>query len=374
MKKLLTTLLLVAGLAACHGNEKQLAPRLQSYVDDNVMAGAVVLVADKENILLLETVGYADLAEKKPMREDTFFWIASMTKPMTGAAVMMLVDEGKLSLDDPLEKFIPEFADIKVKEPDGTLRPPSRPPTLRDVLTHTAGMNFTNSREGNRLDIVPLATTAAHSALDPLRSDPGVKYSYSNMGIDVAGRVVEVVSGMPFETFLQTRLFDPLGMADTTFFPTPAQLSRLAKSYKPNAERDKIVETHIHFLKQPLDAEPRYPNPGGGLFSTARDVVIFNQMLLNKGVHNGVKILSAEAVHAMTTKQTPPEVKDYYGIGVSASGRGEYFGHDGAYGTSMNTTHGVIAVFLVQNDGRWIRDNPRKDFDNFVRENFLNNK
>jgi len=374
MKKLLSSLLLVAALAACHGNEKQIAPQLQPYVDDSVMAGAVVLVANKSEILLLETVGYADLAEKKPMREDTLFWIASMTKPMTGAAVMMLVDDGKLSLDDPLEKFIPAFADIKVREADGTLRPPSRPLTVRDVATHTSGMNFTNRAEGNRLDIVPLATTVAHSALDPLRTDPGVKYSYSNMGIDVAGLVVEIVSGMPFEAFLQTRLFDPLGMVDTTFFPTSAQLARLAKSYKPNAERDGIVETHIHFLKQPLDEKERYPNPGGGLFSTARDVAAFNQMLLNKGVHNGQKILSPEAVRTMTTKQTPAEVKDYYGIGFSASGRGEYFGHDGAYGTSMNTTHGIIVVFLVQNNGKWIRDNPRADFDKLIREKFFGNQ
>jgi len=371
MKKLLTSLLLVATLAACHGNEKQIAPQLQPYVDGNVMAGAVVLVADKSDIRLLEAVGYADLEEKIPMREDTLFWIASMTKPMTGAAVMMLVDEGKLSLDDPLEKFIPAFADIKVRNPDGSLRPPSAPPTLRHALTHTAGMNFTNRAEGNRLDIVPLATTAAHSALDPLHTDPGVKYQYSNMGIDAAGRVVEIVSGMPFETFLQTRLFDPLGMVDTTFFPTPAQLARLAKSYKPNADRDKIFDTPIHFLTQPLDAKERHPNPGGGLFSTARDVAAFNQMLLNKGVHGGKKILSPEAVRTMTTKQTPDGVSYVYGIGTTSSVNGLYFGHDGAYNTSMSATHGVIVVFLAQHNGNWNRGNPRQDFEKFVRENFL---
>jgi CubicO group peptidase (beta-lactamase class C family) len=354
----------VAGLGLCHG-ETALSKRLQPHLDAKNMAGAVSLVADKNKTLLLETIGLADIANEKPMKEDTLFWIASMTKPMTGVAVMILVDEGKLSLDDPLEKFIPAFADIKVKDADGTLRPPARPPTLLDALSHRSGMGFINKTCKNLLDAYPLATSIEHNLLEPLRSDPGAKYSYSNMGIDTAGRVVEIVSGVPFETFMQTRVFDPLGMADTTFAPTPAQLARLAKSYAPAKEGVGLREVGIHFLRRPLGGdEPRYPNPGGGLFSTARDCAVFCQMLLNKGAFNGVRILSPEATREMIEK----------GVTIGPSKNATNYGHNGAFQTAMRVDNGIVTVFLVQYNTDWPRDlnpNPRDEFYAFVRETFL---
>ncbi|MGO8746536.1 MAG: serine hydrolase domain-containing protein [Thermoguttaceae bacterium] len=185
-----------------------LAHQLQPYVDGRVMAGAVLLVADKDKILDLEALGWSDIAAKKPMRCDDVFWIASMTKSVTAAALMILVDEGRVQVDDPVEKYIPEFGMLKVLRPDGTRVPPSHAILIREILSHTSGMRFLNSKDRGRIDSVPLATSVEHALLEPLLFYPGTKYSYSNEGIDAAGGIVEIVSGMPYERFLQERLFN----------------------------------------------------------------------------------------------------------------------------------------------------------------------
>lgn len=327
------------------------------------MAGAVVLVADKEKILNLEAVGWSDLAAKKTMRVDDLFWIASMTKSVTGAALMMLVDEGKLNVDDPVQKYIPEFASLKVLQPDGTLVAPSHPLSIREILSHTSGMRFLNSKDRQLIDSVPLETSVQHSLLEPLQSEPGTKYSYSNEGIDAAGRIIEIVSGIPYEQFLQKRLFTPLGMVDTTFRPSTAQLQRLAKAYKSTPDKKGLEEIRIQYLTYPLDGANRYPAPGGGLFSTARDVNRFCQMLLNGGTLDGKTYLSKEAVHTMTTKQTGPKVDSTYGFGINGSADGLSFGHGGALKTNMAVDHGQIRIFLVQQAGDWSKGKPNEDFD-----------
>jgi CubicO group peptidase (beta-lactamase class C family) len=338
------------------------APRLQHFVDDNIMAGAVLLFAGKDRIQDLEAVGYSDLGTKKPMQTDSLFWIASMSKTFTAAAFMMLVDEGRVSIDDPVQKYIPEFKDVRVTGTDGSLIPPGHPLLIREILSHTSGLGFLNRKDKQKIDSVPLETSIKDDLLEPLHYQPGTKYSYSNEGIDTAGRIIEIVSGMSYEKFLQDRIFTPLGLTDTTFHPSAQQLQRLARSYKTKADKTGLEEVPIHYLTYPLDGPARYPAPGGGLFSTARDVCRFCQMLANGGTFEGKTYLSKEAVHEMTIKETGPLVADKYGFGVSGSGDGRSFGHGGAYQTDMNVSDGWITVFLVQQAGPWLKGNPGSEF------------
>ncbi len=245
-------------------------------------------MASKDKVLDLEAIGYADIAAKRPMRTDSLFWIASMTKPMTATALMMLVDEGKVKVDDPVEKYLPEFkGQMVVAEQDQDhvlLRNPSHPITVKEVLSHTSGLPFMSRVEG-KIERFPLREAAIVYALTPLNSEPGSKYLYSNAGINIAGRIIEVVSGMPYEEFMEKRLFGPLGMKDTTFWPSEEQLQRLAKSYKPNADKTGLEETPITSLTYPLVDRKRNPCPAGGLFSTATDLSTFCRMILNGGAY-----------------------------------------------------------------------------------------
>jgi CubicO group peptidase (beta-lactamase class C family) len=326
---------------------KSIAAALQPFVDSHSLAGAVTLVADKDKILSLDAVGYADVAAKKPMPTDALFWIASQSKSITAAAFMMLVDDGKVKLDDPVEKFIPEFKDLVLK--DGNLKP-RHPITVREILSHTSGMPFSSAAERPTLDGLPLREAVESYAKTPLLFEPGSKYQYSNAGINTAGRIIEVVSGISYEEFMDKRLFEPLGMKDTTFWPNQNQLARLAKSYKPNAAKNDLVETTIGQLKYPLSDRKRQPMPAGGLFSTARDVGRFCQMVLNGGTFAGKRYLSEDAIKQMTSKQTGDEVKDNYGLGWSTGGS---IGHGGALSTNMSIDpkRGLITVFLVQHAG-----------------------
>lgn len=328
---------------------------LRPFVERHALAGAVTLVADKDRVLALDAVGFADVDAGRPMRPDALFWIASQSKPITAAAVMMLVDEGKVRLDAPIADYLPEFRDLwMAAERDDAhilLRRPSRPITVRDLLSHTSGLPFRSAMEVPTLDGLSLRDAARSYAMTPLQSEPGTKYAYSNAGINAAGRIVEVVSGIPFEEFLDKRLFGPLGMKDTTFWPDDKQLARLAKSYKPNAKGDGLEATTVGQLRYPLADRRRHPMPAGGLFSTAEDVGRFCRMMLNGGPLDGRRYLSESSVAEMTRKQTPASIQDGYGLGFSV-GPGR-FGHGGAYATDMtvDTRRGLITVFLVQHAG-----------------------
>ena len=328
---------------------------LQPFVDSRSLAGAVTLVANKDKVLSVEAVGYADVAANRPMMPDALFWIASQSKPITATALMMLVDEGKVNLDDPVEKYLPEFRNQWLAvEQDNThllLRHPKHPITVRNILSHTSGLPFASPMEQPTLDTLPLQIAVRSYAMSPLQFEPDSKYQYANAGINTAGRIIEVVSGMPYEKFLQTRLFDPLGMKDTTFWPGKAQQKRLAKSYKPNTDKTNLEETTVTQLKYPLDASSRYPMPAGGLFSTAHDLARFCQMILNGGSFKGKHYLSENAVKEMTRKQTADGIPDGYGLGWATGGGN--FGHGGAYSTNMNidTNRGLITIFLVQHAG-----------------------
>ncbi len=352
------TLLLVAALAVAPipaRADESPAAALQPFVDRHALAGAVTLVADKDKVLSLEAVGFADIAAGKPMRSDALFWIASQSKAVTAAALMMLVDGGKVKLDDPVAKYLPAFRDqwlaVERDKDHILLKKPKHAMTIRNILSHTSGLPFASPMEQPTLDLLSLHVGAMSYAMTPLQSEPGTKFQYSNAGINTAGRIIEVVSGMPYETFLDKRLFGPLGMKDTTFWPNEEQLKRLAKSYKPNADKSGLEETTITQLKYPLNDRKRQPMPGGGLFSTANDVGRFCQMVLGGGVYAGKRYLSEEAVKQMTSKQTGDAVKEGYGLGWFTGGDG--FGHGGAYSTNMaiDSKRGLIMVFMVQHTG-----------------------
>lgn len=329
---------------------------LQPLVDSQQLAGVVTLVADKDRIFALDALGFADVAAKKPMTTDAMFWIASQSKPITATAFMTLVDEGKVSLDDPVEKYLPEFKGqwliVESDKDHEVLKHPKHPITIRNVLSHTSGLPFKSGIEEPTLDRMLLMDRVRSYAMTPLVFEPDSKYQYSNAGINTAGRIIEVVTGQKYEDYLQTRLFDPLGMKDTTFWPNKSQIARLAKAHKPNEAKDGLEETPIAQLLYPLDASERQPMPAGGLFSTASDMSRFGRMLLNRGTFEGKRILSEKAIAEMTRRQTGEDLKESYGLGFKV-GPGSSFGHGGAYGTNttVDPETGLVTIYLIQHAG-----------------------
>jgi CubicO group peptidase (beta-lactamase class C family) len=340
---------------------------LQPLVSNHTLAGAVTLVATRDRVMYLQGVGYRELADQAPMPPNAMFWIASTSKPMTATALMMLVDEGKVHLDDPVEKYLPEFHGQMVRVtsedkkqngsaslPSSHLVPANHPIQVREILSHTSGLPFKSAAQPGALDTMSLKDSVRSFAAEPLIFQPGTDYKYSNEGLDTAARIIEVVSGMPYEKFMQKRLFKPLEMKDTTFWPNAQQLRRLAQTYKLDSKTKELVEVPINQLTYPLnDRKNRYPMPAGGLFSTATDVSKFCQMILNGGTLHGKRYISPESLHAMTSVQNGGMEKRDYGFGWSISKNG--FGHGGAFNNAMeiDATTGRILIFMVQQDGPW---------------------
>ena len=359
---------LFAGLAIAALSAFADAPKLSGVGDaiqkailSNEIAGAVTVVVTKDKTVHFETSGLADVANKRPMSADNLFWIASMTKPVTGAAILMLQDEGKLNVSDPVAKYIPEFANLKT--PSGK----SANLTISQILTHTSGLGEARgdaARQAKTLaDLVPLWLAA------PMQYESGAKWQYCQSGINAAGRIVEVVSGMTFDAFLQKRLFDPLGMSNTTFYPNETQRTRLATAYAKNKDVLDAVPPRPEF--GPRD---RPPQGNGGLYSTAPDYARFCQMLLNGGTLDGRRYLSAAAMKFLSTPQTGElptgffqndtygnRGKNYgWGIGtcvlrVPHEGVAEVlsagsYGHGGAWGTQawIDPVKGVAYILMVQ--------------------------
>ena len=312
----------------------------------------VTLVARKGRVVHLEAVGLADVEKQTPMRTDSLFAIASMTKPVTATAVMILKDEGKLAIDDPVSKYIPEFKDAALE--DG---PAKRQITLRDCLTHTSGL--VGSQRGERT----LDETARMLAKRPLGFQPGTDWRYSP-GLNVCGRVIEAASGRPFDEFLRERIFRPLKMIDTTFCPTPDQRKRLATVYRPGPDKGSFALAE-HWLM--ADRCQRAPNPSGGIVSTAADMARFYQMVLNGGQLDGRRIVSKASVDEMTRLQTGDLETAFtpgngWGLGwcivrrpqgVTAMLSQGTFGHGGAFGTQgwVDPKREMIFVLMIQRTG-----------------------
>ena len=340
---------------------------LQPLIDNHTVAGAVTLVATRDRILYKQAAGYRDLAAKAAMPVNAMFWIASTSKPMTVTAFMVLADAGTISVDEPVDKYLPEFQGQMVKaaidgKPQvaaGSQAPPqlvaaSHPILIREILSHTSGLPFKSSAQPGALDTLPLKDAVHSFAAEPLIFQPGTSYSYSNEGINTAARIIEVVSGMPYEQFMQQRLFDPLGMTDTTFWPDDEQIARLAETYKLDPTTKDLMRVPVSQLTYPLnDRQHRFPMPAGELFSTAVDVSKFCQMILNGGTLNGKRYISPASLHAMTSVENGGLGKLNYGFGWSISKNG--FGHGGANKNAMDidTTTGRIFIFMVQQDGPW---------------------
>jgi len=325
---------------------------MQAVVDRREIAGAVTLVTTKDKIVHLEATGFADIASEKPMQTDTLFWLASTTKPFTGVAILMLQDEGRLNIADPVATYIPGFA--KLKTPSG--KPANI--TIGQLLTHTSGLETTERS-------AYAATNNLAGLIDgilamPMQFEPGEDWKYSSAGFDVAGRIVEIVSGKSFDVFLQERLFDPLAMKDTTFYPGEAQQKRLATGYLKSRKTGLLRVQALPFDATVLKNLP--PVPAGGLFSTAGDLARFCQMLLNRGMLDGKRYLSETSYYALTTIQTGdlPNHALGWGLGVyvvrtphevvSAGLSAGTFGHEGAWGTHLivDPVKGLAYVMLVQ--------------------------
>jgi CubicO group peptidase (beta-lactamase class C family) len=345
--------------AAEESGSKRVAPvsdAVKKFIEAKEVAGVVTLVANKEGIVHLDAAGFADIAEKKPMRADSIVWIASMTKPITGTAVMMLESEGKLSVDDPVEKYIPELAALKTA--DGQ---PAKI-TIKHLLTHTSGMGEISREEA--LECKTLADVIPLYAAKPLGFKPGEKWVYCQSSINTAGRIVEIVSGKSFSEFVDERLFGPLGMKDTTFYLREEQLPRLATSYRRTDKGELEATENFFLMGKPATSRDRFPAGNGGLFSTAADYAKFCRMILNGGELEGRRYLSRESLAKLTSVHTDDLKTGFtngngWGIGwcvirnpqgpTEALGSGS-FGHGGAYGTQawIDPKNERIYILMVQ--------------------------
>ena len=326
---------------------------LRPFIAAGALAGAVTLVAGREGTLSHGSIGWSDLATKTAMKPDALFWIASMTKPMTGALCAQLIDEGRFSLDDPVEKHLPEFANQKLvleNTPEKlVLGKPQRPITVRDCLCHTSGLPFNVHPEGAFIDRFTMKEACLMYGLTPLNAQPGAVYAYSNAGINVAARVAEVTTGCRYDDLMHDRLLDPLGMRDTVMVPDSAQVARLAKTYRGDASGG-LQEIPVPQLTHPLNLRSRQASPAGGYVSGADDCARFGRMLLGGGVFHGRRVMSAAAVREMTRKQTGA-LEASYGLGIGINPDG--FHHGGAISTNLHidTKLGIIHVYLVQQAG-----------------------
>jgi CubicO group peptidase (beta-lactamase class C family) len=336
------TCYIVAAQGKTPSADQEIQAILQPYIDRGELPGIVTVVAQKEEIKSVVAVGFQNIAAKKAMTPDALFWIASQTKPITAAAVMLLVDEGKLNPDEPVTTYLPELKKLAV--------PQENPITLRRLLSHTSGMRWVNGiqEQTGVIDCLPLRLGVYATVLTPLDTLPGTKYRYSNQGVNIAAAIVERVSGMPFEQFLQKRLLNPLGMKNTTFRPSKAQLKILVTPYRKDSS-GILAETTIDQLQYPLnDPTKRYPEAAGGLFSTPRDLVRFYQMLANGGVYKGVRILQEASVREMSRRQTKETMGISYGFCLDVTDT--QYGHAGAYGTDtrINRNNGLIYMYFIQ--------------------------
>ena len=365
----LTALLVVAATLTAAALEPALpgvAVAMRELVARQEVAGAVTMVVARDRVLHVDATGAADLASKRPMTPDTLFWIASMTKPVTGVAILMLQDEGKLTISDPVAKHLPGFAGLKT--------PSGKPAnvTIAQILTHTSGLGEAPGPAA--LQARTLADLEALWLAAPMQYEPGERWQYTQSGINAASRIVEVISGMTFDAFVQQRIFDPLGMKDTTFYPTEAQRTRLATAYATNTATGALEAVPP---RPEYGSRTRPPQGNGGLYSTAPDYARFCQMLLNGGTLDGRRYLSAAAMAALTTPLTGDLPTGFFqtaewgnrgahyswGLGTSilrtphdgvASmlSPGTY-GHGGAWGTQawIDPDKGVAYILMIQRAG-----------------------
>jgi len=351
----------------------QIPARMKEFTGNGTVAGIVTLVALNGSTVEFDAEGMADIEANRPMKKDTIFQIMSMTKNFTGVGIMILAEEGKLALRDPVEHYLPEFRDQHVATTIGPdterLGTPVRPITIADLMTHTSGMfdGPPNEIKGYSQKMnIPLADLVRVFARQPLLFQPGTRWSYSSPGIDILGRIIEVCSGQKYEDFIAQRLLQPLGMKDSFFYPKPEQVSRIAMVYENHDGKLKRSPGTI------LGGDPAahrqgavYPAPSWGLYSTAEDLLHFYQMMLNGGTLQGRRYLSRFSVNLMTEVHTVGihpagwlgggaygltwEVVDEAFGELAGHTKGTY-GHGGAFGTQgwIDPSNKLIRIMLIQ--------------------------
>jgi CubicO group peptidase (beta-lactamase class C family) len=351
----------------------QIPQRIKHFIDEQTIAGAVTLVAHGDDLIEFHALGMANIEAGRPMQKDTIFQIMSMTKPVTAIGIMMLAEEGKLAVRDPVEQYLPEFHDQRVATnigPDAArLSVPDHPITIRDLLTHTAGIQDAAPaaiHDYPQLMNIPLYEVVRQLAKQPLLFQPGTQWSYSSPGIEILGRLIEVCSRQKYEDFIRERILRPLGMKDTFFYPPADKVARIAMVY---VQKDgKLVQAPASILGgDPTKYRERavFPAPGWGLYSTAEDLLHLYRMMLNNGVYGGRRFLSPFSVHLMTEAHTTgirpvgwmggtdyglawEVVTDPLGE-LAGHSKGSY-GHGGAFGTQgwVDPENALISILLIQ--------------------------
>jgi CubicO group peptidase (beta-lactamase class C family) len=362
------------GLPARSAESLQLDPRrldaaealLDQFVAEHKIAGAVAVVARRGYTARVMTAGVQDLATRAPMSERSIFRIYSMTKAVTAVAAMMLEEEGRFALGDPVSKYLPEFGNVMVETAAGAPRAPSRPITVRDLLLHTSGLNHRTSDEYQRARVRNRVDTMAQFLSNvvrvPLKEDPGTRFRYSE-ATTVVGRLIEVWSGQPLDRFFAGRIFAPLGMVDTTFAVTSDQRPRLTTAYAPQPAGGLVA---IDTETLPFTQTPALLEGAVGLVSTVPDYLRFSQMLLNKGQLDGKRLLKASTVERMVTNGLSGDLvatrRSGMGWGLAnvdvaidparvryPTARGEY-GWDGTAGTVfwVDPSRELITILMTQ--------------------------
>ena len=351
----------------------RIAPQVDRFVQDKTVAGAVTLVARGNDTIEFQATGMADIEAGRAMQQDTIFQIMSMTKPVTAIAIMMLAEEGMLALRDPVEQYLPEFKNLRVAAnvgPDNArLNIPDHAITIRDLMTHTAGIQDPappSIKDYPQLMNVPLDEVVRQLAKQPLLFQPGTQWSYSSPGIEILGRIVEVVSGKKYEDFVTDRILRPLGMKDSFFYPPADKISRIAMVYVK--QDGKLVPAPGTILGGDPAKHRQgsvFPAPGWGMYSTAEDLLHLYRMMLNDGVYEGHRYLSPFSVHVMTEAHTTgirpvgwmrgadyglawEVVTDPLGE-LAGHSEGTY-GHGGAFGTQgwIDPQNNLISILLIQ--------------------------
>ncbi|MCY4637109.1 MAG: serine hydrolase [Acidobacteria bacterium] len=337
---------------------------LQAMVDDGRLAGTVALLARHGKIAFVDVAGVQDIESGRPMARDSIFRIFSMTKPITGVAMMMLYEEGKWRLNDPVSRYIPELAGLQVyagENDDGSMKlvDADNEMTMRELMTHTAGLGYVlNPRHPvNRLfmekrvlnPLEPLAAMIDKLAAVPLLAQPGTRWIYS-AAVDVQGYLVEKLSGQPFAEFLDERIFEPLGMVDTGFYVPPSEVHRVALRHTAGEDGDLVLDSR----GDPFTSPPAGPSGGGGLYGTADDYIRFTQMLLNGGELDGRRLLSPRTVEMMHTNHMSAEATAHMRPGMGFGMDFMIYDDPAAAGEP----HAPGAYYWLGIDGTWFWIDP----------------
>jgi CubicO group peptidase (beta-lactamase class C family) len=347
-------------------NQKPATAVAEASVEAARKPGTIDMAVTPDGIRTCRVTGFADIEGGRPMAMDTLLWMASTGKVVTSAAFMTLVDAGRVSLDDPVWKYLPHFRTLyRARDPEhpgDDVVPLENTVTLRHLLSHTAGLQwlpgFFQHRE---LTYLSLESQTHVYAASPFLFEPGTSWRYSNAGINTVGRVIEVVTGKSYEDFMDETVFNPLGMADTGYHPTPEQVARRAYGYAYDNETRSWVCSAVtpQMSLIPYDGPNRHAECGGGLFSTAADMARFARMVAGGGVFEGRRIVSEAALREICRRQTPPGAPNEYGLGSQVG----TVGHGGAWGTQMRVDldRREGTLHLVQKAGKWPEDTPGEE-------------